>query len=546
MSNTLAHDGISHQPCDSTTSTAPTGLPSTNDRTGGPDHAKHQFPVEDYHRTTTQPSTGHTLLSAWWSLELGSISISVGLFAAYWWLLATYSDQPVSQWHGLQVSLSPFKNLPSAAAFVMTAFRIFLTYPITAAMGQLKWHHLGQPSPRPVASLQAFDAASRGTFGSARLLLSKGAFHSMHISLGCILILSSQGLQTLSQSAITQHGGMYLQPEIPGILNASIAFGRRFNVSENNYFDRNDVNITDRQRINADSRTQAALLTSWAYYLSPKPTSQRLTSIPANCSRETCEWENLTTIAIAYDCKSTPVTIDPEGFGYSNEANITSGVPSSNMSLAHAQIHLKPSLVVPNNSNFAATDSNSPSLIIHLAAIAEQDNGSFEAAECVLNWVVATWTHTTYNSTRRSLLQSGVEQYPNVSTTPTNDSGNDIVINAPCNAGYNITTKEDPGGKACQYTIADHAHIGLRNFLFRTFRGSTARETSKPHNLLLSNDTIFNLFRSSWQANSRQPNITNPLNQTLDIYTWNIGKGIGDTVRGLSDDMLSGKVRKEE
>lgn len=101
--------------------------------------------------------------------------------------------------------------------------------------------------------------------------------HSMHISLGCILILASQALQTLSQSAITQYSGMSWQPEISGISNASIPFALLFNVSENYYFDRNDINTTDRQIFNADSRTQAALLTSWAYYLSPKPTSHTLT-----------------------------------------------------------------------------------------------------------------------------------------------------------------------------------------------------------------------------------------------------------------------------
>lgn len=270
--------------------------------------------------------------------------------------------------------------------------------------------------------------------------------------------------------------------------------------------------------------------------------------IPVNCSSETCEWENLTTIAITYDCQSTPVIIDSEGFGYSKEANITSGVttPSSNVSLAHAQIHLKPSLVVPTNSNFVNTDSNSPGLIIHLAAIAEQDNGNFEAAECVLNWVALTWGHTTYNSTSRSLLQSDDYQYPNVSTILTTGSGNDLVINAPCNTGFNITSKEDPSGKECHYTITDNAHTGLRNFLFRTLTGSTPRDTAEPHNLILSNDTIFNLFRSSWQAKSRHSNITDPLNKTLEAYTWNIGKGIGDTVRGLSNDVLSGKVRSEE
>lgn len=136
-----------------------------------------RFPTEEYHHTTRQPSTGYKLVSALWSLDLASTAICVGFFATYWWLLEYYDDKPVSKWKGPQARLSPLKNLPAAAAIVMTAFRVFLSYPIAVSMGQLKWHHFGRPWPRPVADLQAFDAASRDTFGSARLLFSKNILY---------------------------------------------------------------------------------------------------------------------------------------------------------------------------------------------------------------------------------------------------------------------------------------------------------------------------------------------------------------------------------
>lgn len=64
------------------------------------------------------------------------------------------------------------KNLGSAASSVITILNILSFIPLTAAMGQLKWHYFLRRYSRLVAELETFDVASRGVSGSIKLLVS--------------------------------------------------------------------------------------------------------------------------------------------------------------------------------------------------------------------------------------------------------------------------------------------------------------------------------------------------------------------------------------
>ncbi|KAF4874120.1 hypothetical protein CGCSCA1_v006804 [Colletotrichum siamense] len=327
----------SHEHRDSAASTVLHESAYGSDKKASVIHVHPQFPTEEYHHTTRQPSTGYKLVSAWWSLELASTAICVGFFATYWWLLEHYDDKP------------------------------------------------------------------------------------------------------------------------------------------------------------------------------------------------RCQWKDVTTIAVDYQCANASAVINAEGFAFSSQANITNrvSVPSFNGAFAHAQIRLKPSLTIPNSSVFTSTYSNSPGLILHLAAIAERGDGEFEAAECVFSWEVATWGFNTYNVTSLSFDQGSNTDYHNVTPNPATNRDKDIIIHAPCNTGHNITSEEDPGGMKCSYTVTNHAHEGLRNFLANALRGFTYRENSKTHTIFRSDNTIFNIFRSSWQLSFKDPGAQTALNTTMVIYARQIASGIG-------------------
>lgn len=101
-----------------------------------------------------------------------SITIALIVFALYMYLLRSYDGELYDSWDENLLS-TPFRNLQSAADFAVTLLRLFMLYPVTAAMGQLKWHYFRRRSSRPVSDLKAFDDASRGISGSLQLIFSR-------------------------------------------------------------------------------------------------------------------------------------------------------------------------------------------------------------------------------------------------------------------------------------------------------------------------------------------------------------------------------------
>lgn len=56
-------------------------------------------------------------------------------------------------------------------AFLATSCRVAFTGPLVEGISQLKWNSFSHGEARPLGQLQAFDHASRGAFGTLRLLL---------------------------------------------------------------------------------------------------------------------------------------------------------------------------------------------------------------------------------------------------------------------------------------------------------------------------------------------------------------------------------------
>ena len=66
-------------------------------------------------------------------------------------------------------------TLNTLLAFLAAFAKIAFMFPIVEGIGQLKWMWFTSPSPKPLSDFQVFDEASRGTWGSIKLLVqSKG------------------------------------------------------------------------------------------------------------------------------------------------------------------------------------------------------------------------------------------------------------------------------------------------------------------------------------------------------------------------------------
>jgi len=96
-----------------------------------------------------------------WRLEFLAALLAVGFLAAIFITLGRFNGQDVPNW---PVNL----NLNSLVAIYATLLRALLLFAIAEVISQEKWYWFDRP--RPLRNLEDFDLASRGAFGSVKLL----------------------------------------------------------------------------------------------------------------------------------------------------------------------------------------------------------------------------------------------------------------------------------------------------------------------------------------------------------------------------------------
>ncbi|KAM5342276.1 hypothetical protein ACJ41O_013242 [Fusarium nematophilum] len=111
-----------------------------------------------------QQGNSHSLVSSWW-LECSALVICLSSFAAVVYLLFVYNGQPISKWAGFPLSLNAVVSILSGIS------RASLAYIISMCLSQAKWNWATR-YPEPLIDFDRFDAASRGAWGSLRLVKS--------------------------------------------------------------------------------------------------------------------------------------------------------------------------------------------------------------------------------------------------------------------------------------------------------------------------------------------------------------------------------------
>jgi hypothetical protein len=124
-------------------------------------------------------------------------------FASIIAVLSMWQDQPLSKWP-LPVSINVIISILSAI------FKASLILPVSEGISQLKWIWFAS-GRRPLSDLDVFDRASRGSWGSFRLLTAAvwGPFRSQQggsprvlASLGAFVVLVAIATDPFSQALI--------------------------------------------------------------------------------------------------------------------------------------------------------------------------------------------------------------------------------------------------------------------------------------------------------------------------------------------------------
>ncbi|RSL64007.1 hypothetical protein CEP51_013210 [Fusarium floridanum] len=106
----------------------------------------------------------HSFIHSWW-LELVALCVCLGSFSGLLYLLLAYDGKPISEWTQFPLSLNALVSILSGIS------RASLAFVISMCLSQAKWNWATRYI-EPLVDFERFDAASRGPWGSLRLMRS--------------------------------------------------------------------------------------------------------------------------------------------------------------------------------------------------------------------------------------------------------------------------------------------------------------------------------------------------------------------------------------
>ncbi|KAK0652754.1 hypothetical protein B0T16DRAFT_406744 [Cercophora newfieldiana] len=214
------------------------------------------------------------VLRRFWVLEVLWCFVGLGSAAAIIAVLAQYDGQKAPEWP-LGVSLNTF------LAFLASLAKAALLIPVTEGLGQLRWIWFTRKARR-ADDFELFDSATRGTFGSFRLLISlKGGLLGF---VAALVTVASLMVSTVTQAAIQYESRPFPSDQAVEVPRITVFSSDQF------FLDR-----TERTYLRSLNLKQH--ITTGAY----TPADQTVPSDPLACSTGECEFPDFVTVGICSD-----------------------------------------------------------------------------------------------------------------------------------------------------------------------------------------------------------------------------------------------------
>jgi len=210
---------------------------------------------------------------------------------------------------GRKLSIWHWAIQPNAVvSLLLVSSKASLMLSTAACLSQLKWTHF-ESRPRKLRDLETFDDASRGPWGSLRLLFAKGT-RSLNkaVWLGCVITILVLAMETFGQQLLSF-------PERRVSVEGEVA---RFPtirdlVTVPNYSGRLGMTLSDRL-------LQSRLSLMEAMY-------GRTTAAPFECGASECSWDSHVTLGLCSTCRDVSdtqpdckikVLVDPKTYEHDN------------------------------------------------------------------------------------------------------------------------------------------------------------------------------------------------------------------------------------
>ncbi|KAI0832181.1 hypothetical protein F5Y06DRAFT_307492 [Hypoxylon sp. FL0890] len=138
-----------------------------------------------------EPASGCDDDGGWWLFEIIAWVVSAVALAVIIIIIAVTDEKPLPQWP-MNITLNSF------VSFMSTLMKAALIIPVTESISQLKW--VWFKKAESLEDIQTFDEASRGTWGSVKLLFKTKRLHLA--KLGAFITILTLGVDPFIQQVI--------------------------------------------------------------------------------------------------------------------------------------------------------------------------------------------------------------------------------------------------------------------------------------------------------------------------------------------------------
>jgi hypothetical protein len=212
-----------------------------------------------------------------WQQETWAMGFSICCLVATCIIMAWIDGRRLSIWHW---AIQP----NAVVSLLLVSSKAALMLSTAACLSQLKWTHF-QSKPRKLKDLETFDDASRGPWGSLRLLFARGTGSlDAAVRLGCaitvlVLAMETFGQQLLSfpEKRVAVAGEVASFPTIQNLLAIPSNSGRF-------------------EAIPSDRLLQSRLSLMESIY-------GRTTAAPFECGASECSWGSHVTLGLCSSCR---------------------------------------------------------------------------------------------------------------------------------------------------------------------------------------------------------------------------------------------------
>ncbi|KAK2017460.1 hypothetical protein LZ32DRAFT_654882 [Colletotrichum eremochloae] len=300
---------------------------------------------------------GWQLLQGWWQ-EIVWCIISIICIIILVMVLRSYNNEPLPNWPlGL--------TLNTVVAFIATFCRTSFVLPVVESLSQYKWNWY--KSPRPLKDFQIFDEASRGPWGSLRLLLAtKGRLVGV---LSAVILVSGIVTSTVTQSVVTYPTRSV---QLPGNDNALTLRNEGYFWVTANSNSRRDVMFPINQIIPRSLNT---------------PPEEAIPYHQASCRTNNCTWPLFTSLAVCVDMKNVTDLLTSEEGPTELPTNINATLPNG-LFLQHISGYATMNISTGPSLSFNDTDVMTAKLF-HFFVM--YYGGQLRATEIIMHWCVNTY-----------------------------------------------------------------------------------------------------------------------------------------------------------